>query len=114
MNLRPRAAEILTRKEVTDNARTRTKRTEKVREPRVENPGKLMGRLLKYVGKNYGITSGNCGHCVFSSVCICQCPGNHVYAESDRSVYHATDRAEDSPDFGPLLGAILTGCGILC
>jgi len=21
----------------------------------VENPGKLMGRLLKYVGKNYGI-----------------------------------------------------------
>ena len=23
--------------------------------PRVENPGKLMGRLLKYVGKNYGI-----------------------------------------------------------
>ena len=25
--------------------------------PRVENPGKLMGRLLKYVGKNYSSCS---------------------------------------------------------
>ena len=32
--------------------------------PRVENPGKLMGRLLKYVGKNYGI------HLVIVAVCI--------------------------------------------
>ena len=32
--------------------------------PQVENPGKLMGRLLKYVGKNYGI------HLVFSSVSL--------------------------------------------
>ena len=73
--------------------------------PQVENPGKLMGRLLKYVGKKLWNSSGNCGSVYFRQ-CHSQCPGNHVYEESDRSVYHATDRAEQS-GFHPLLGAIL-------
>ena len=79
--------------------------------PQVENPGKLMGRLLKYVGKNYGIHLVIVAVCIFRQ-CHSQCPGNHVYEESYRSVYHATDRAEQS-GFRSAAWSDPEGCGIL-
>lgn len=50
--------------------------------PMVENPGKMLGRLMGYIFKNYRIHNYcSCDrHC---GKCSCQCAGNHVYEDFD-------------------------------
>lgn len=100
MNLRPRAAEILTRKEVPDHARPGP-RGPRGPKPRVENPGKLMGRLLKYVGKNYGIHLVIVAVCIFVSV-IANVQGT-MFMKNLIDLYIMPLIGQNSPDFGPLL-----------
>ena len=49
--------------------------------PMVENPGKMLGRLMGYIFKNYRI------HIIVVVIGIvvssCQCAGNHVYEDFD-------------------------------
>lgn len=73
--------------------------------PRVENPGKLMGRLLKYVGKNYGIHLVIVAVCIFVSV-IANVQGT-MFMKNLIDLYIMPLIGQSSPDFGPLLGAIL-------
>ena len=73
--------------------------------PRVENPGKLMGRLLKYVGKNYGIHLVIVTVCIFVSV-IANVQGT-MFMKNLIDLYIMPLIGQSSPDFGPLLGAIL-------
>ena len=73
--------------------------------PRVENPGKLMGRLLKYVGKNYGIHLVIVAVCIFVSV-IANVQGT-MFMKNLIDLYIMPLIGQNSPDFGPLLGAIL-------
>ena len=73
--------------------------------PRVENPGKLMGRLLKYVGKNYGIHLVIVAVCIFVSV-IANVQGT-MFMKNLIDLYIMSLIGQSSPDFGPLLGAIL-------
>lgn len=73
--------------------------------PQVENPGKLMGRLLKYVGKNYGIHLVIVAVCIFVSV-IANVQGT-MFMKNLIDLYIMPLIGQNSPDFGPLLGAIL-------
>ena len=73
--------------------------------PRVENPGKLMGRLFKYVGKNYGIHLVIVAVCIFVSV-IANVQGT-MFMKNLIDLYIMPLIGQSSPDFGPLLGAIL-------
>lgn len=73
--------------------------------PQVENPGKLMGRLLKYVGKNYGIHLVIVAVCIFVSV-IANVQGT-MFMKNLIDLYIMPMIGQSSPDFGPLLGAIL-------
>lgn len=73
--------------------------------PRVENPGKLIGRLLKYVGKNYGIHLVIVAVCIFVSV-IANVQGT-MFMKNLIDLYIMPLIGQSSPDFGPLLGAIL-------
>ena len=77
--------------------------------PRVENPGKLMGRLLKYVGKNYGIHLVIVAVCIFVSV-IANVQGT-MFMKNLIDLYIMPLIGQSSPDFGPLLGAILRVAG---
>ena len=73
--------------------------------PQVENPGKLMGRLLKYVGKHYGIHLVIVAVCIFVSV-IANVQGT-MFMKNLIDMYIMPLIGQSSPDFGPLLGAIL-------
>ena len=73
--------------------------------PQVENPGKLMGRLFKYVGKNYGIHLVIVAVCIFVSV-IANVQGT-MFMKNLIDLYIMPMIGQSSPDFGPLLGAIL-------
>lgn len=75
----------------------------------VENPGKLMGRLLKYVGKNYGIHLVIVAVCIFISV-IANVQGT-MFMKNLIDLYIMPLIGQSSPDFGPLLGAILRVAG---
>ena len=77
--------------------------------PQVENPGKLMGRLLKYVGKNYGIHLVIVAVCIFVSV-IANVQGT-MFMKNLIDLYIMPLIGQSSPDFGPLLGAILRVAG---
>ena len=87
------------------------RRHREVPKPRVENPGKLMGRLLKYVGKNYGIHLVIVAVCIFVSV-IANVQGTMFMKNLIDRVYHATDRAEQS-GFRSAAWSDPEGCGIL-
>ena len=73
--------------------------------PRVENPGKLMGRLLKYVGKNYGIHLVIVAVCIFVSV-IANVQGT-MFMKTMIDDYIVPLVQADTPDFGPFGMAIL-------
>ena len=77
----------------------------------VENPGKLMGRLLKYVGKNYGIHLVIVAVCIFISV-IANVQGTMFMKNLIDLLYHATDRAEQS-GFRSAAWSNPAGCRIL-
>lgn len=72
--------------------------------PKINNPGKLFGRLLKYVTQKYLI------QCIFVVICIFL----SVYATLQGTLfmktliddYIAPLIGKESPDFGPLLGSI--------
>ena len=64
-----------------------------------------MGRLLKYVGKNLWNSSGNCGSVYFVSV-IANVQGT-MFMKNLIDLYIMPLIGQSSPDFGPLLGAIL-------
>ena len=68
--------------------------------PRVENPGKLMGRLLKYVGKNYGIHLVIVAVCIFVSV-IANVQGT-MFMKNLIDLYIMPLIGQSSPDFGLL------------
>ena len=72
--------------------------------PRVENPGKLMGRLLKYVGKNYGIHVVIVAGCIFVSV-IANVQGT-MFIQTLIDDYIQPLLLTDTPDFSGLLHAI--------
>ena len=72
--------------------------------PRVENPGKLMGRLLKYVGKNYGIHLVIVAVCIFVSV-IANVQGT-MFIQTLIDDYIQPILLTDTPDFSGLLHAI--------
>ena len=72
--------------------------------PQVENPGKLMGRLLKYVGKNYGIHLVIVAVCIFISV-IANVQGT-MFMKNLIDLYIMPMIGQSNPSFAPLLGAI--------
>ena len=72
--------------------------------PQVENPGKLMGRLLKYVGKNYGIHLVIVAVCIFISV-IANVQGT-MFMKNLIDLYIMPMIGQSNPSFEPLLGAI--------
>ena len=72
--------------------------------PQVENPGKLIGRLLKYVGKNYGIHLVIVAVCIFISV-IANVQGT-MFMKNLIDLYIMPMIGQSNPSFALLLGAI--------
>lgn len=79
--------------------------------PRVENPGKLMGRLLKYVGKNYGIHLVIVAVCIFVSV-IANVQGT-MFMKNLIDLYIMPLIGQNSPGFRSAAWSDPEGCGIL-
>ncbi len=72
--------------------------------PKVENPGKIFARIMKYVGENYKI------HCVFVLICIIVNTLSNVqgtmFTKTLIDDYILPMIGTENPDFSGLLGAI--------
>jgi ATP-binding cassette subfamily B protein len=111
MNPRPQAAEILTRRRVNDMAqqakvvkmgpggRARGPR------PKIDHPGKLLKRLFSYLFKNYAIHLIIVVVCIFISV-LANVQGT-MFTKTLIDDYITPLLQSDTPDFAPLLHAIL-------
>ena len=102
MNLRPRAAEILTRKEVSDQPGPG--RQPRGMKAQVKNPGELFLRLMKYVLKDYKF------HCISVVVLIvvsvlCNVQGT-MFMKNLIDEYITPFLLSDNPNFTPLAHAI--------
>ena len=72
---------------------------------KVKNPGKLLKRLLKYVGKNYGISLVIVTICIFISV-IANVQGT-MFMKNLIDLYIMPMIGKSHPNFGPLFSAIV-------
>ncbi|NCB92463.1 MAG: ABC transporter ATP-binding protein [Clostridia bacterium] len=72
---------------------------------KVEQPGKLLGRLMKYIMKSYGIQLIIVAICIFVSV-IANVQGT-MFMRDLIDKYIQPVIGMENPDFGPLLGAII-------
>ncbi len=72
---------------------------------KVKNPGKLLRRLLKYVGKNYGISLVIVTICIFISV-IANVQGT-MFMKNLIDLYIMPMIGKSHPNFGPLFSAIV-------
>lgn len=72
---------------------------------KVKNPGKLLKRLLKYVGKNYGISLVIVTICIFISV-IANVQGT-MFMKNLIDLYIMPMIGKSHPNFGPLFFAIV-------
>lgn len=72
--------------------------------PQVKDPGKLLGRLLKYVGKNYGVHLVIVAIGIVVSV-IANVQGT-MFMKNLIDIYIMPMIGQSDPDFAPLLGAI--------
>ncbi len=77
--------------------------------PKIDNPGKLLKRVLGYVFKKYGIALIVVVVCIFASV-LCNVQGT-MFTKTLIDGYIAPLLLSDVPDFGPLLQAILKVAG---
>lgn len=75
-----------------------------VKGPRVENPGKILKRLLSYVAKNYKVHMIVVVVCIVVSV-LCNLRGT-MFMKELFDVYITPMMGQENPDFGPLAGAI--------
>ena len=88
--------------------------------PKLENPWGTLGRVLKFVGKNYGIHLVLVVICIFVSVFATVQGTLFTKTLSDSYILPMvkTVRAGGTADFGPLLAAMARvacfyGCGVL-
>ncbi len=77
--------------------------------PKIENPGKLLKRLMAYIMKNYAVHLIIVAVCIFISV-LANVQGT-MFTKDLIDVYITPMLLSDNPDFSPLLGAILRVAG---
>ena len=77
--------------------------------PKIENPGKLFKRLWAYVFKNYAVHIVVVIVCIFASV-LCNVQGT-MFTKTLIDGYITPMLLSDTPDFAPLLNAIIRVAG---